>query len=141
MKEELKQFDIDLEEIKYSDNLFDNIYEAIRKMQYYTLKDRFEIVLNNNLIECKENITNYRTILGCRISYDNLDKNISFIVKEDLKPSYDELEKKVNNFNAIMKELEEWLNSNETILLNKPTIRVILCKIKELKEKYGNGRF
>lgn len=96
MNEELKQFGINIEDIKISESLFDNIHEAIDKMRLHTLSDRFEIVLNNNLIESKEKLTNFRTILGCRISYDNLDKNISFIVKEDNKPSYEELEKRID---------------------------------------------
>lgn len=97
MKEELKQFNIDLDTISENNNLFENINEAIEKMKLVTLKDKFEIVLNNNLIECKEKLTKYRTILGCRISYDNLDKNISFIVREDNKPSYEQLEKQLDS--------------------------------------------
>ena len=95
MNNELKQFNIDLDTIPESNNLFEKISEAIEKMKLATLKDKFEVVLNNNLIESKEKLTNYRTILGCRISYDNLDKNISFIVREDIKPSYEHLEKKL----------------------------------------------
>ena len=96
MKEELKQFDINIDDIEESKELFDNIHEAIHKMNLYTMKDRFEIVLNNNLIECKEKITNYRTIFGCRISYDNLPKDVSFIVREDVKPSYETLEDRID---------------------------------------------
>ena len=95
MNNELKQFNIDLDTIPESNNLFENISEAIEKMKLATLKDKFEVVLNNNLIESKEKLTNYRTILGCRISYDNLDKNILFIVREDIKPSYEQLEKQL----------------------------------------------
>lgn len=102
MKEELKEFGISLEDIEESNKLFENIQEAIDKIRQYTLTDRFEVVLNNNLIESKEKLTNYRTILGCRISYDNLDKNISFIVKEDNKPTYEELEN-------IIKEVREYI--------------------------------
>ena len=95
MNNELKQFNIDLDTIPESNNLFENISEEIEKMKLATLKDKFEVVLNNNLIESKEKLTNYRTILGCRISYDNLDKNILFIVREDIKPSYEQLEKQL----------------------------------------------
>ena len=104
MNEELKQFNINLEDIKENDNLFDNLHEAIEKMKLYTLSDRFEVILNNNLIESKEKLTNYRTILGCRISYDNLDKNISFIVREDNKPSYEQLQQRVEQLENIIKE-------------------------------------
>lgn len=95
MKEELKQFGIDIEDIKENSDLIGNIHEAIHQMSLATMKDRFEIILNNNLIEFKEKATNYRTIFGCRISYDNLPENVSFIVREDTKPSYEENEKRM----------------------------------------------
>ena len=115
MSEELKEFNINLEDIKESNNLFDNLHEAIEKMRLHTLSDRFEVVLNNNLIESKEKLTNFRTILGCRISYDNLDKNISFIVREDNKPSYEELEQEIDRLNNIINELEKYIH-NELVL-------------------------
>lgn len=110
MSEELKQFDINIDDIKESNNLFDNIYEAIEKMKLHTLTNKFEVVLNNNLIESKEKATNYRTIFGCRISYENLDKNISFIVREDTKPSYEELQHQLEQYKNIIKEVRECIN-------------------------------
>lgn len=107
MKEKLKQFNINLEDIKEDNNLFDNIRKAIDELRLHTLSDRFEVVLNNNLIECKEKLTNYRTILGCRITYDNLDRNISFIVREDNKPSYEELENKLDKIKEIIKKVKD----------------------------------
>lgn len=97
MSEELKQFDISVDDIKLSEELFDNVREAIDKMRLATFKDNFEVVLNNNLIECKEIKTQFRTILGCRISYDNLYKNVSFIVREDIEPSYEELQQQLKD--------------------------------------------
>lgn len=96
MKEELQEFNINLEDIEENIYLFNNINEAIEKMKKATLKDRFEVVLNNNLIETKDKYTGFRTILGCRITYDNLDKNISFVVREDNKPTYEELEYRID---------------------------------------------
>ena len=113
MSEELKEFDINLEDIEESNKLFDNIQEAINKMKQYTLTDRFEVVLNNNLIESKEKLTNYRTILGCRISYDNLDKNISFIVREDDKPTYEQIERQLQQKENIIKEVREYIEKHK----------------------------
>lgn len=110
MNGELKKFNINLEDIKESNELFNNINQAIKKMEEYNLKNRFEVILNNNLIEFKEKLTNYITILGCKISYDNLDSDISFILREDNKPTYEELEQKLekqNNFIEKIKELIE----------------------------------
>lgn len=104
MSEELEEFDINLEDIEENVYLFNNINEAVKKMRVATLKDRFEVVLNNNLIEIKDKYTGFRTILGCRISYDDLDKNVSFIIREDTKPTYEELENQI-------KEVREYANN------------------------------
>jgi hypothetical protein len=140
VSEELKEFNINLEDIKESNNLFDDLHEAIEKMRLHTLSDRFEVVLNNNLIESKEKLTNFRTILGCRISYDNLDKNISFIVREDNKPSYEELEQEINRLNNIINKLEKWLKDNieygddDYYDMKAMGVESALNKLKELKE-------
>ena len=112
MSEELKEFDINLNDIEENAYLFNTINEAVEKMRVATLKDRFEVVLNNNLIEAKDKYTGFRTILGCRISYDNLDKNVSFIVREDTKPTYEELEAQLQQKENIIKEVREYIENN-----------------------------
>ena len=96
MKEELKQFDINIDDIKENNDLMGNIQEAIHQMNLYTLKNRFEVILNNNLINVKEKNTNYRIMFGCRISYDNLPKDVSFIIREDDEPTYEELQDRID---------------------------------------------
>lgn len=134
MNEELKKFDIDINDIKESNNLIDNIHEAIHQMSLTTMKDRFEVILNNNLIEFKEKATNYRTIFGCKISYDNLPKDISFIVREDTEPSYDKLQSNWNNLrefiNDWIKDLENQRESIEGTDLFENHTLVILDDIK-----------
>ena len=112
MKEALNIFDIDLDLIKESDGLFNQIHEAINEMKDDTLKDKFEVILNNNLIKTKEIKTNYRTICGCRISYDDLEKSISFIVREDDKPTYEQLEEEIKR----LKQQNEFLMKQDNIL-------------------------
>lgn len=139
MNKELKAFDIDLDSIETSNNLFDNISEAIHQMSLHTMKDRFEVILNNNLIESKEKLTNYRTIFGCRVSYQDLDKNISFIVREDTKPTYEQLEQKLERYKNIIDEvlesvccIEHNLDKYEEIGLDH--LEYAQNKIAELKE-------
>lgn len=115
MKEELKAFHIDIDEIKSNDDLFLNINEALNKMTQNYVAERFEVVLNNNLLEAKDKYSNFRTILGCRISYDNLDKNISFIVREDKKLSYEELEQELQRKDNIIKDAKEVLLTTNNI--------------------------
>jgi hypothetical protein len=117
VKEELQEFNINLEDIEENIYLFNNINEAIEKMKKTTLKDRFEVVLNNNLIEAKDKYTGFRTILGCRITYDNLDKNISFVVKEDNEPTYEELQDRIDEaIDYSQKEIERLNNIINTML-------------------------
>lgn len=151
LKKELEVFDIDLDSIEPTHNFYEQVNKAIEEMQRNTLKDRFEVVLNDNLIKTKEIKTNYRTICGCRISYDDLEKDISFIVREDDKPTYEQLEeenkklKQQNEFlmkqDNILQSLMQWLYSKEIFyerlkdLRTMNTIQSVIDKIKELKEK------
>lgn len=140
MGEELKQFNINVNEIEQNNDLFGNIREAINKMQRETMKDRFEVVLNNNLIECKEKMTNYITILGCRVSYQDLEESISFIVKEDDKPTYEQLEQQNKALEEQIEKAIEYMKSikNEpdydmyTEIGNYEELKAIQQQIKEL---------
>ena len=135
MSEELEEFDINLEDIEENVYLFNNINEAVEKMRVATLKDRFEVVLNNNLIETKDKYTGFRTILGCRISYDNLDKNVSFIIREDTKPTYEELENQLQQKENKEKEIREYIethwacNEEEQVYLYELDDRKMLLEI------------
>lgn len=115
IKEELKLHNIDIDKIEFNTDLLGKIQEAEYKMREYT-SNRLEVILNNNLIEAKDKYTGYRTILGCRLSYDNLDKNISFIVREDTKPTYEELENRVNK--ALSKLESMFDNGNDGTILD-----------------------
>jgi hypothetical protein len=91
-KKEMRAFDINVDDIKPDEHIFGAIEEAIIKMRNECLIDRLEVVLNNNLIDIKDKITVNRTILGCRISYADLSKDVSFIVRQDNEPTYEQLQ-------------------------------------------------
>ena len=135
MSEELKEFDINLQDIEENAYLFNNINEAVEKMKVATLKDRFEVELNNNLIETKDKYTDYRTILGCRISYDNLDKNVSFIIREDTKPTYEELENQLQQKENIIKEVREYIEKVETFALIDKKIIFSISTLKAILDR------
>lgn len=128
MKEELKQFNIDINDIQESNNLIDNIHEAIHQMSLYTMKDRFEVILNNNLIEFKEKATNYRTIFGCRISYDNLPKDVSFIIREDTQPSYEQLQ---SNWNSLREFVEYQLKHKVGSSIDNSIINHVYQEVRD----------
>ena len=140
MSEELEEFDINLEDIEENVYLFNNINEAVEKMRVATLKDRFEVVLNNNLIETKDKYTGFRTILGCRISYDNLDKNVSFIIREDTKPTYEELENQLQQKENIIKEVRKMLYKRDKDNYDTYTANV-LCDIQSDFEEILRGEY
>lgn len=135
-KEEMKGFNISIDDIEPSDDIFGAIEKTIIKMRNDYLIDRLEIILNDNLIECKDKITNFRTILGCRVSYDNLPKDVSFIIRKDEKPTYEKLEKELERLNYIINELENYMKEERTNngQIDEWTIMQIQMKLQELKE-------
>ena len=110
LKSDLKIFNIDIDDIEFNPHFFEVLQEAIAKMREETLLKNLEVVLNNNLIEAIYKPTNYRTILGCRVSYDDLPKDVSFIVRPDDKPSYEKLEEENKSLQSQLKEKEETIN-------------------------------
>lgn len=107
MKEKLKKFNIDIDEIKESDNIFREINKAISIMRdEYEIKN-LEVILNGNLIIAKDKLANYKTIFGVKVSYELLEENISFLVHEDKpKPNYEkmyfELKDKLRNLSEVI---------------------------------------
>lgn len=115
LKSDLKTFNIDVDDIELNPHLFETIQEAIDKMREETLLKNFEVVLNNNLIKAIYKPTNYKIILGCRVSYEDLEKSISFIVRPDEKPSYEYLEQQCKKQKEVIDKLIEHINKYESI--------------------------
>lgn len=111
-KEEMKRFNISIDDIKPTNDMFGAIEKAIIKMRNDYFIERLEVILNDNLIDFKDKITNYRTILGCRVSYDNLPINVSFIIREDKKPSYERLEEENERLHNIIKEVRDYIKQH-----------------------------
>lgn len=140
LKSELKGFDINIDDVKLNDDIFGALEEAIVKMRNEYLIKRLEVVLNDNLIEVKDKITNCRTLFGARVSYDNLPKDISFIVREDNKPTYEQLEQQckkqgevIDNIQNFIKEFHK--NRNMFKWNEQDYIDVILKLEKMINEK------
>lgn len=123
-KKEMRAFDINVDDIKPDEHIFGAIEEAIIKMRNECLIDRLEVVLNNNLIDIKDKITDNRIILGCRLSYADLSKDVSFIVRQDNEPTYEQLQKE-------NKQLKEQLLVTQT---NEETFRL---EMKDITQTLG----
>lgn len=120
-KKEMRAFDINVDNIKSDEHIFGAIEEAIIKMRNECLIDRLEVVLNNNLIDIKDKITDNRTILGCRLSYADLSKDVSFIVRQDNEPTYEQLQQQCKKQKEV---IDKAVNDIQEIIdaVNKNTI-------------------
>lgn len=110
LKSDLKIFNIDIDDIEFNPHFFETLQEAIAKMREETLLKNLEVVLNNNLIKAIYKPTNYRTILGCRVSYADLEESVSFIVRPDEKPSYECLEQQCKKQKEVIDKAIEFSN-------------------------------
>lgn len=120
-KKEMRAFDINVDDIKPDEHIFGAIEESIIKMRNECLIDRLEVALNNNLIDIKDKITDNRTILGCRLSYADLSKDVSFIVRQDNEPTYEQLQQQCKKQKEV---IDKAVNDIQEIIdaVNKNTI-------------------
>jgi hypothetical protein len=131
-KKEMRAFDINVDDIKPDEHIFGAIEEAIIKMRNECLIDRLEVVLNNNLIDIKDKITVNRTILGCRLSYADLSKDVSFIVRQDNEPTYEQLQQQNKKQKEVINNFLDIVDKSK-MLLNNPDLLDLYLKIKEVE--------
>lgn len=131
-KKEMRAFDINVDDIKPDEHIFGAIEEAIIKMKNECLIDRLEVVLNNNLIDIKDKITVNRTILGCRLSYADLSKDVSFIVRQDNEPTYEQLQQQNKKQKEVINNFLDIVDKSK-MLLNNPDLLDLYLKIKEVE--------
>ena len=131
-KKEMRAFDINVDDIKPDEHIFGAIEEAIIKMRNECLIDRLEVVLNNNLIDIKDKITDNRTILGCRLSYADLSKDVSFIVRQDNEPTYEQLQQQCKKQKEVINNFLDIVDKSK-MLLNNPDLLDLYLKIKEVE--------
>jgi hypothetical protein len=131
-KKEMRAFDINVDDIKPDEHIFGAIEEAMIKMRNECLIDRLEVVLNNNLIDIKDKITVNRTILGCRLSYADLSKDVSFIVRQDNEPTYEQLQQQNKKQKEVINNFLDIVDKSK-MLLNNPDLLDLYLKIKEVE--------
>lgn len=128
----MRAFDINVDDIKPDEHIFGAIEEAMIKMRNECLIDRLEVVLNNNLIDIKDKITVNRTILGCRLSYADLSKDVSFIVRQDNEPTYEQLQQQNKKQKEVINNFLDIVDKSK-MLLNNPDLLDLYLKIKEVE--------
>lgn len=90
MKEELKKFNINLDDVEENFNIYEQLEEAIKKMREYGYRN-LEVILNKNLLTVKQINSSKMTIFGLKVSFEYLEKDISFIVRERETPDYEKM--------------------------------------------------
>lgn len=133
-KKEMRAFDINVDDIKPDEHIFGAIEEAIIKMRNECLIDRLEVVLNNNLIDIKDKITDNRTILGCRFSYADLSKDVSFIVRQDNEPTYEQLQQQCKKQKEVIDKINHILNNRINYIKFVDIVNAIEDVVKEVSE-------
>lgn len=104
MKFELnRNFNINVDDIEETYDFHSNIRKAIEIMKDDYDKQNLEILLNGNLLNVKNKLENTKAIFGIKVSLADLEKDISFILREcepepNYKEKYFELKNKIDNF-------------------------------------------
>ena len=141
LKNDLKTFNIDVDDIKLNPHFSEVLQEAIDKMRKETLTKNFEVILNTNLVEVRDKNTNYKTIIGCRVSYADLEESISFIVRPDEKPSYEYLEQQCKNQKEVIDKAINFIengdllylaNKNSIVYRNNIEVRAVADRLNDL---------
>lgn len=107
------------------------IQKAIFEMRKKNIYKSLEIVINDNLISVFNNASNVHTILGCRVSFDNLPNDISFVIREDNKLSYYEMEFRWETFKHYL--MYKYHETQNTIFLT------LITKMNEFEVGDFNG--
>lgn len=132
LKEELKIFNIDLDDIKEIKEFNDNLQEAISKFEEEkVLHENLQVVLNGNLIELRNNCGRLQAIFGCKINLQELEESISFVLKPCFNNEMKSADKMFEELGYEKKQNEQWLVYTNDILqrdidinLNRQTIEV-----------------
>lgn len=135
IKEELKGFNINIDDIEICD--FEvAIKDLCKNIALELDKQRYEIVLNKNIIDIKDTFTNLHSYMGLKLSFESFEKDIGFIVRPNFELSYDELQQKYKQQKEIINKAMDLLNAyigvlDDTSDLYFENVKSILETVKE----------
>ena len=151
IKEELKGFNINIDDIEPCD-FEESIKDLCKNIALALDKQRYEIVLNKNIIDIKDTFTNFHSYMGLKVSFESFEKDIGFIVRPNFELSYDELQQEnkqlKDNWNKL-KELTinsldfykgtdcEYIKTQREFGIRE-AYRIILGKMQELEGSDSN---
>lgn len=106
IKEKLKGFNIKIDDIEPCD-FETSIKDLCKNVALALDKQRYEIVLNKNILDIKDTFTNFHSYMGLKLSFESFEKDIGFIVRPNFELSYDELQQKYKQQQEIIDKLKK----------------------------------
>lgn len=77
-----KTFNLDLSDIEETDDYMSLLDKAIARMVVYYDRSMLEVVINEGLVDAHLRLTgDLIAVCGCKVRFDNLPRDVSFIVK------------------------------------------------------------
>lgn len=137
IKEILKGFNINIDDLKPNEDFQGAIQKIAKKIAIEEEQRRFEIILNKNILDIKDKFTGVHSYMGLKISLDSFEKDISFIIKPTSKPTYDNLLTQVEKQKEVIDkliELNQMINDSDYVYSQDEITAKNLDILKEVSE-------
>ena len=135
IKETLKGFNLNIDDIEPCD-FEESIKDLCKNIALALDKQRYEIVLNKNIIDIKDTFTNFHSYMGLKVSFESFEKDIGFIVRPNFELSYDELQQENKQLKA---QIEEYQKALDETMSEKIDIQNNWNELKECLKDVMNG--
>lgn len=77
-----KTFNLDLSDIEETSDYMTLLDKAIARMTMYYDREMLEVVINEGLVDVHLRLTgDLISVCGCKVRFDNLPRDVSFMVK------------------------------------------------------------
>lgn len=141
IKEELKEFNINIDDIEPNEITHGAMQELIEKIILEENVKRFEIVLNKNILNIKDRLTGIHSYMGLKLLLEPLEKDISFIIRLTDKLTYDELQQENKQLKDNWNKLKEYIKQEPTLYFynDKLPFEVIIAKIINKMQELEQG--
>ncbi len=102
-----KSFNIDIDDITANEISDGAIQEILKKIAIEEDTKRFEIALNENILDIKDKFTGIHSFMGLKLFLEPLERDISFIIRPTDKLTYEELQKENEKQKELINKIKE----------------------------------
>lgn len=137
IKKELKGFNINIDDIEPNEITHGAMQELIEKTIIEENVNRFEVVLNKNILDIKDRFTGIHSYMGLKLSLEPFEKDISFIIRPTNELTYDELQQENKQLKDNWNKLKEWASNfynSEEVGWAGCGMRYTLEKMQEIEQ-------